>query len=256
MSRPLTQSGISLPAAQHPARGGFTLIELLVVIAIIAILAGMLLPALSSAKEKAKRIQCMNGLRQISLAHRMYVDDNQSRCYPRRINPQWPDGLLTGYRDPRMLRCASDVATPNHFPANPQFVADNSPRSYLLNAWNDYFQEFLSKDDYDGVYIRALSIWTMPDNVIRLPSETILLGEKVSTSPHVYMDLTQGRGNDLDEIEYFRHSSRGKQGGGGSNFAMCDGSARFMRYPAAISPLNLWAIYDSWRTNAAIVVGP
>jgi prepilin-type N-terminal cleavage/methylation domain-containing protein/prepilin-type processing-associated H-X9-DG protein len=245
----------------------FTLIELLVVIAIIAILAAMLLPVLGRAKESGRRISCLNSLRQLSLAAQMYVGENQGTYPPRSDASRWPNRFYDNYgKNIKVLLCPTDIAILSD-PATigggsaSNNVADASPRSFLINGWNDYFADKFGTTDWAALEPQIVSYGSGPrENVIIHSSDTVVLGEKSHDAGDFYMDLLEpngnsGVGNDFTGIlEQSRHDSRGSgTHTGGSNYAFSDGSARFMKFPQAVDPLNLWAIIDSSRAAYATI---
>ncbi|MBA4146554.1 MAG: prepilin-type N-terminal cleavage/methylation domain-containing protein [Verrucomicrobia bacterium] len=215
---------------RNRSKRGFTLIELLVVIAIIAILAGMLLPSLSKAKEAGRRVSCNNNQRQIILSMAMYIDDNTGTLPTPSNTNRWTPLLQSGYRNFNVLKCPSDIPTPYSLGMDePNAVpADKAPRSYIINAMDDFF--------HPSGTISGQSMLVLKETGIYAPSDTVFFGEKESgelgdseaqwkSHGHFYMNESSRSREDINQLDENRHS-----GSTGSNYAFGDGSVRFYRF--------------------------
>jgi prepilin-type N-terminal cleavage/methylation domain-containing protein len=232
----------------------FTLIELLVVIAIIAILASLLLPSLSMAKQAGQRMACLDNQKQLGFANTMYASDNNGFFPPRCGTNRWPQMLLTYYKNVAILVCPIDAVKHPQSSSDPNTnnIADSSPRTYMINGANDYFFQIL---DLAGFQSFMNGTWPqgLRDTKIQFPSDTIIFGEKLPTSSQYYMDLLElsgSEGNDWTELNQATHTV-------GSDYVFADNSARLLKPYRDLGPTyNLWAITASGRTNYSSMGGP
>ena len=241
------------------ARPAFTLIELLVVIAIIAILAAMLMPALTRAKMAGKRIACLNNLHELGLSTKIYTSDYGDQYPHRGDSNRWPQQMYDTYaHSVKLLLCPSEhTNTPATDESNNVvYPADAAPRSYLMNGFNDYYSDTLDVPSSQWSVLQQKIVSAsaaIKEQAIPQPTDTIILGEKKSDARDYYMDLFENNGNDLTGIaEQTRHDSNGDDSGsGGSNYSFADGSARYVKAPGVFNPVNMWCVSAANRAAYA-----
>ncbi|MFQ6098016.1 MAG: DUF1559 domain-containing protein [Armatimonadota bacterium] len=193
----------------RPLERGFTLVELLVVIAIIAILAAIIFPVFSRAREKARQTKCASNLRQIGMALTMYADDwdgvhTRGQFYPWTSVHTWREAIGPYVRNREVLECPS---------------RGRDPYSYGYNI--AYWGAGDWKDGMHGIN----DTWPVPQSAVAEPSETVWV---VDFGPYWGCGLEYGT-----QEPTRRHN-------GGFNTLFVDGHVKWMKHIED----RMWTIND------------
>lgn len=222
--------------ASLPGRGapnGFTLIELLVVISIIAVLASMLLPVLARARESARRIQCVNQMKQIGLAFQLYSDSNNEEL-PRSQHSAFANKQLPWERAVATDLGQASTSWTNLLKSVYRCPCDRRTNS-ISYGLNVYFELNPDRDDYVG----SPQTWRKTTSIPR-PSATILQAETSSDADHIMAQFWTAP-TDADDVDQKRH-------GRNSVYSFVDGHAQAREFRMTFDPVRS---LDAWNPSLA-----
>lgn len=214
-------------------RCGFTLIELLVVISIISILASMLLPALARAKQSARAVQCLQQMRQIGLAVRMYAEANQDQL-PRSQHSAVANGQIPWGRAISVELGQQPASWTNLLRGIYRCPSDRQNHDWSYGQ-NVYFELDPASDDYVG----SPEVWRKLGSVTR-PSATILDAENLGGADHI-MPHFWTSANDATDVATNRHGKL-------SHYNFVDGHAEPRLFRKVFDPGSQ---VDAWNPSLA-----